>query len=180
MSDTQSSQPPKQPIVAGATPDERDPAQWPAEAFEAIQLVLDRSRDKAGKAVLDTFDHTERRLTARQFVELWNSCRLKAMATVGAKGKPHIAPVHAEFVSGRLRSTIFEDAVRLRDIETNPDVAFTTWGPNGASAIVYGRARVLPGSQRDSRPGARGAARRTVALEIDLTRIYAMKGRGGD
>ena len=167
----------KQPIVAGASPDERDPTQWPAEAFVPLQQILDRSRGRAGQAVRDTFEQPNRQMTAREFVSFWNASRLKAMATVGRRGTPHIAPVHAEFVNGELRSTIYENAMRLRDLQDNPAVALTTWGPLGATAIVYGRSRVLPNSQRDTRAGATCAARRTVALHIEVTRIYAMKGR---
>lgn len=166
-----------QPVVAGATPEERDPANWPADALEPLQRILHRSRTRAGQAVRDTFDRAERQMTALEFVTFWNGSRLKAMATVGASGEPHIAPVHAEFVNGRLRSTIYENAVRRRDLRDNPRVALTTWGPHGAAAIVYGRAREIPDSGRDTRPGATGAARRTVALDIEITRIYAMKAR---
>jgi hypothetical protein len=177
MSNASSAKGCTQPIVAGATPEERDPANWPANALQPIQRILDRSRTRAGQAVRDTFDRTERQMTALEFVTFWNSSRLKAMATVGKNGEPHIAPVHAEFVNGRLRSTIYENAVRRRDLRGNPRVALTTWGPNGAAAIVYGRAREVPDSLRQTRPGATGAARRTVALDIEITRIYAMKAR---
>jgi len=154
-----------------------DPATWPRAALDALQAVLDRSRATAGPAVRDTFDHADRRLDAAAFVAFWNGSRLKAMATSGPDGAPHVAPVHAEFVDGRLHSTIYETAVRRRDLRTNPRVALTTWGPNGAAAIVLGIAHEVPGSLRDTRPGAGGRARRVVALEIEVTRIYAMRGR---
>ena len=99
------------------------------------------------------------------------------MATVSPHGTPHIAPVHAVFVHGRVRSTIYETAVRRRDIAQNPHVAFTTWGPHGAAAIVYGQAREIPDSCRATRPGASGQPRYTVALDIAVTRIHAMKAR---
>ena len=166
-----------QPVVAGASPEERDPANWPPEALQPLQRILDRSRMRAGQAVRDTFARPERQMTALEFVTFWNGSRLKAMATVGASGAPHIAPVHAEFVNGRLRSTIYENALRRRDLRDNPRVALTTWGAHGAAAIVYGRAREIPDSRRDTRPGATGASRRTVALDIEITRIYAMKAR---
>lgn len=166
----------RQPVAAEASADDRDPATWPAAALAAIQGLLDQSRAKAGDAVRDTFEHAERRMSAAEFIAFWNGSRLKAMATAGANG-PHIAPVHAELIAGRLRSTIYENALRRRDLARNPNVALTTWGPNGAAAIVYGRARELPGTLRNTRPGATGRARRTVALEIDITRIYAMKER---
>jgi hypothetical protein len=116
-------------------------------------------------------------MSAAEFVRFWNGVRTKAMATASTAGAPHIAPVHAEFVNGRLRSTIYENAVRRRDLQADPRVALTTWGADGAVAIVYGRAREVPDSARDTRPGATGKPRRTVALDIEVTRIYAMKGR---
>jgi hypothetical protein len=174
---TDASQPrDKLPIIAGATPEERDPTAWPPEVLEPMQRVLDLSRRTAGQAVRDTFDRPERLMTALEFVQFWNGSRMKAMATEGRNG-PHIAPVHAEFVNGRLRSTIYENAVRRADLRRNPSVALTTWGAHGAAAIVYGIAREVPESLRETRPGATGRSRRTVALEIEVTRIYCMKPR---
>jgi hypothetical protein len=167
----------RQPIVAGATPQERDPANWPPEALPALQRVLDASRRTAGAAVHETFGRAQRQMTAAEFVAFWNGTRTKAMATVGPDGTPHIAPVHAEFVNGRLRSTIYENAVRRRDLRTNPRVALTTWGAHGAAAIVHGEAREIPGTLRETRPGASGQQRRTVALDINVRRVYAMKAR---
>lgn len=165
-----------QPIAA-SPPDAKDPSTWPADLLVPIQAAIDRGRANGGAAVLATFDHADRRVTAAEFVAFWNGTRTKAMATTGPDGAPHIAPVHAEFVAGRLRSTIYENAVRRRDLRTNPRVALTTWGPHGAAAIVHGIAREVPDSLRDTRPGANGQPRRTVALEIEVTRIYAMKPR---
>ena len=164
------------PMATGPA-DDRDPATWPPEALAALQATIDRSRASAGPAVRDTFDRAERRMTATEFVAFWNASRMKAMATAGADGAPHIAPVHAEFVAGRLRTTIYENAVRRRDLRTNPQVALTTWGPHGAAAIVYGVAHEVAESVRETRPGASGRTRRTVALDIEVTRIYAMGPR---
>jgi hypothetical protein len=176
-----SAQPPPrtcaQPVAADGGPDDRDPAGWPPEALQQLQQILDRSSATAGAAVRDTFDRAERRMSAAELVRFWNDTRMKAMATCGPDGSPHMAPVHAEFVAGRLRSTIYTHAVRRRDLRKNPRIALTTWGPRGAAAIIYGIAREIPGSERDSRPGATGQSRRTVALDVDITRIYAMKPR---
>jgi len=158
-------------------PDEKDPSTWPTELLAALQAIIDRSRASAGSAVLETFDRADRRMSALEFVTFWNGARMKAMATTGADGAPHIAPVHAEFTAGRLRTTIYETALRRRDLRTNPRVALTTWGPHGAAAIVYGMAREIPDSRRETRPGASERPRWTVALEIDVTRIYALKAR---
>jgi len=169
----------KLPVAADAAPDAKDPSTWPRAALDALQDVLDRSRGSAGSAVLDTFDHEDRRMNAAELVVFWNGARLKAMSTTGPDGAPHIAPVHADFVSGRLRTTIYENAVRRRDLQSNPRVALTTWGPQGAAVILYGTAREVPDSLRETRPGARGGTRRTVALGIAVNRIYAMKPREG-
>jgi hypothetical protein len=166
---------PASPVAAA--PDDRDPATWPAAALDALQAIIDRSRASAGASVRDTFDRSERQLSAAEFAAFWNATRMKAMATVGDESAPHIAPVHAEFVAGRLRTTIYENALRRRDLRHNPQVALTTWGAHGAAAIVYGSAREVPGSLRDTRPGASGRPRRTVTLEINVTRIYAMGPR---
>jgi hypothetical protein len=166
----------RQAVAVGEPGRERDRSTWEPEVLAALQDILDRSRRTAGAAVRETFDHPERQMTAAEFVAFWNETRMKAMATAGRRG-PHIAPVHAEFVNGRLRSTIYEDAVRRRDLQRNPEVALTTWGPHGAAAIIHGRAREIPNSGRETRAGATGRPRRTVALDIEVTRIYAMKPR---
>lgn len=164
------------PIAPGPA-DDKDPATWPAGTLAALQATIDRSRASAGAAVRDTFDRAERRMTAAAFVAFWNASRMKAMATAGADGAPHIAPVHAELIGGRLRTTIYANAVRRRDLRANPQVALTTWGPHGAAAIVYGIAHEIADSLRETRPGASGRTRRTVALDIEVTRIYAMGPR---
>ena len=163
--------------VATAPVDDKDPTTWPADVLDRLQRLLDASRASAGPAIRDTFDRSERRMTAVEFVAFWNATRMKAMATATPEGTPHIAPVHAEFIAGRLRTTIYENAVRRRDLQRNPQVALTTWGAHGAAAIVYGIAREIPGSERDTRAGASGRARRTIALDIEVSRIYAMKPR---
>jgi len=154
-----------------------DPSSWPPGALERIQRVLDDSRGSAGAAVRDTFERPQRGMDAAEFVAFWNSCKVKAMSTAGPDGTPHIAPVHAAFVDGSLRTTIYVDAVRRRDLRHSPVVAMTTWGAGGAAAILYGNAREVPDSERETRPGATGRTRRTVTLEIEVTRIYAMKAR---
>ncbi|GBD25982.1 hypothetical protein HRbin30_01309 [bacterium HR30] len=167
----------KQAILRDGDPQGREPSQWSDSELDAIERLLHSSLARAGSAVRETFARADRYMSAREFVEFWNGCRLKAMATVGVSGSPHIAPVHAEFVRGVLYSSIYVDAQRRRDLETNPRVALTTWDATGAVAIVQCRATVVPDSERVSRAGASGRPRRTVLLRIDIDRIYAMKGR---
>jgi hypothetical protein len=125
--------------------------------------------------VAESIAYPPRQMTAAEFVEFWRGVRLVAMTTVGAKGQPHTAPVHAEIVGPVLRVVIYDDTIRRVDIRTNPRVAFTTWSPDGGAAIVYGRAREIPDSLRDARAAKSGNPRRVVSIEVALTRVYAMR-----
>ncbi len=153
------------PIPSTATPADLD----------ALQALLDRSTRTATPAVTESVAYPARQMSAAEFVEFWRSVRLVAMATVGLAGQPHIAPVHAEITGTTLRLSVYENAIRRQDLAANPRVAFTTWRADGAVAILYGRARELPGSLRKARPGQSGRPRRVVTIEVRLTRIYAMR-----
>ncbi len=155
----------------------RDPNSWPAAAIAKLDDILVETRASAGPAASATFDRADRHMTAIEFVKFWNGTKVKAMATTSPRGTPHIAPIHASFEMGRLRTTIYVNAVRRRDLQNNPAVALTTWGPGGAAAIINGRAHEIPDSEKDTRPGASGEERRTVGLEIEIHGIHAMKAR---
>lgn len=144
-------------------------------ALAALQRLIDASTRSATPAVADSLAYPARQMTAAELVDFWRSLRLVAMTTVGPAGQPHVAPVHAEIDGTLLRLVIYENAVRLHDLATNPRVAFTTWRDDGASAILYGKAREVPGSLREARPGRSGATRRVVTVEVELTRVYAMR-----
>ena len=116
-------------------------------ALEALQALIERSVQSATPAVADSVAYPGRQMTAAELVAFVRDARLIAMATVGPRETPHVAPVHAELEGTTLRCLVYEDAVRRRDIARNPRVAFTTW-KDGAVAILYGRARELPGSAR--------------------------------
>ncbi len=142
-----------------------------------LQGLLDRSAMTATPAVGDSVGYPPRQMTAAEFVEFWRGVKLVAMATVGARGQPHIAPVHATLAGATLRLVIYDNTVRRADLARNPRVAFTAWNAAGAAAIVYGRAREVPGSLRPARPGRGGKPRQVVEIEVALTRVYALRPR---
>ena len=165
-----------------------------ATELERLQALIDRSTATATASVGDSVAYGERQMSAAEFVEFWRSARLVAMATVGAAGQPHIAPVHAQLGGTRfrfgpghdatgdqssglttMRMVIYEDAVRRVDLARNPRVALTTWRDDGAAAIVYGRAAEVADSIREARAGRSGKPRRVVELAIEISRIYAMR-----
>jgi hypothetical protein len=141
----------------------------------ALQALLDRSTRTAGPAAAESLAYPERQMTAAELVAFWRDVNLVAMTTVGRDGAPHTAPVHARLDGPTLRVVVYANAVRRRDVATNPRVAFTTWAPGGAAVILYGRATQVPESLRDARPGRSGAPREVVDLAVRLTRVYAMR-----
>ncbi|HEY1849545.1 MAG TPA: pyridoxamine 5'-phosphate oxidase family protein [Candidatus Binataceae bacterium] len=143
--------------------------------LQALQALIDRSVRTATPSVADSVAYPDRQMSAAEFVEFWQSVRLVAMATVGEGGRPHIAPVHATLNGAVLRLVIYDNTIRRADLARNPRVSFTTWRADGAAAIVYGRAREVPGSLRPARPGRSGKPRQVVQIEVKLTRVYAMR-----
>ena len=146
-----------------------------AEELAALQAIIDKSTRTATASVAESIAYPPRQMTAAEVVEFWRGVRLVAMTTVGPKGQPHTAPVHAEICGPVLRVVIYDDTVRRVDIRTNPRVSFTTWSPDGGAAIVYGRAREIPDSLHDARAAKSGNPRRVVSIEVKLTRVYAMR-----
>ena len=144
------------------------------DALDALQALIDRSTRTATASVAESIAFPDRQMTAAQLMAFWKDARMMAMATVGPASQPHLAPVHSELDGTTLRLVIYDDTVRRMDLRTNPRVAFTTW-KDGAAAILYGRAREVPGSLRDARAGRSGAARKVVTIEVALTRAYAMR-----
>jgi len=152
------------------------PARPPSDdELAALQALLDRSTRTATPSVADSVAFPARQMTAAELIEFWQRTRLVAMATVGAAGQPHLAPVHSELRGTTLALVVYDDTVRRGDLARNPRVGFTTWDGNGAVVILYGRAREMPDSRRESRPGRSGRPRHTVAIEVDVTRVYAMR-----
>jgi hypothetical protein len=145
-----------------------------ADPLADLQGLIDRSTRTATPSVAESIAFPERQMTAEEFVAFWKDARMMAMATVGPRSQPHVAPVHSEIDGTTLRLVIYDDTVRRLDLRSNPRVAFTTW-KDGAAAIVYGRAREVPDSLREARPGRSGRPRRLVTIEVALTRVYAMR-----
>jgi hypothetical protein len=146
-----------------------------AADLAGLQAIIDRSTRTATPSVADSLAYPARQMTAAEFVEFWSSVRLVAMATVGAKGQPHLAPVHAQIAGTSLKLVIYDNTVRRADLARNPRVGFTTWNDEGAAVIVYGSAREVPGSIRDARSGQSGKPRRVIGIEVAISRIYAMR-----
>ena len=150
-----------------------DETNWLVSIVDHIQEVLDRSAASATSEVGRVFSRDDWRLPAGQFLEFWAAQRICTVTSVGPRGQPHIAVVHAGFGDdGRLTMRMYTGSIRAKDFLTNSRVALSK-NLDGAVAMVYGRARVVPGTE-----AVRQAAE-TVEVEIAITRIYAMKPRMG-
>ena len=139
----------------------------------SLQELLDGSLATAGPAVRATFDRDDRRMTADGLRAFWAETRMFAVATTGAHGEPHIAPVHVAMLDdGNLEMAIFEDSVRLKDLRRDPRIAVTSWAPDGRIAIVYGRATEVPDTRREV---GRDPGRFILTMRIAVDRAYAMQ-----
>jgi hypothetical protein len=146
-----------------------------APDLDALQQVIDRSTRSATASVADSVAYPGRQMSASEFVEFFERVRLLAMATVGAAGRPHIAPVHARLSGKAMRLVVYDNTIRRIDIRSNPRVAFSTWDDKGAAVIIYGSAHEVPGTIRPAKPGSSGKPRNVVEIEVRLTRVYAMR-----
>jgi len=146
-----------------------------AADLAGLQAIIERSTKTATPSVADSVAYPARQMNAAEFVEFWSSVRLVAMATVGGKGQPHLAPVHAQIAGTTLKLVVYDNTMRRADLAHNPRVGFTTWNDAGAAVIVYGRAHEVADSIREARPGQSGKPRRVIGIEVAITRIYAMR-----
>lgn len=147
------------------------------EALDGLSALIAASGPKAGPALADSVGWEPRRMDAAELFEFWRGIRMVGMCTVGPAGQPHVAAVHAELRGPALRVLVYEDALRRRDLASNPRVAFLAWNEAGAVAMLYGRAREIDGSLRDARPSQAGRARRVVEFDVTLTRVHAMSAK---
>ncbi|MFT4571897.1 MAG: hypothetical protein ACI8TX_002357 [Hyphomicrobiaceae bacterium] len=142
-----------------------------------LQELLNRSSETATPAVAQSVAWRPRQMSAEDLVDFWSQAKVAAMTTVGPKGQPHTAPVHARLLGDHLYLVIYGNTVRRRDLRTNPRVSFCTWGDRGEAVLLYGRAREVQGSLRPARETQAGEPRDVVELDVELTRVYAMAGR---
>lgn len=147
----------------------RDPA-----ALAAIQAILDRSAATATPEVGAVFARDDWRLPAAEFLDLWKENRWVVVSSVGSKGQPHSAVVHAEFDGADLKMWVFDQSIRARDLQSNPRVSLVKYSPEGVVMTVYGRASRIEGASRALNT-AGGGGRTINQYLIDVTRIYAMR-----
>lgn len=119
------------------------------------------------------FARDDWRLSAEDFLDRWSSVRMCVVGSAGGKGQPHLAVIHAGFQDdGKLTFRMYRGSLREKDFEVNPRLALNKYTPEGAVMTVYGRPRVVPGSDAEAPPGS---GRVAALVEVEISRIYAMQ-----
>jgi len=94
------------------------------------------------------------------------------VSTVRADGAPHVRPVFAVWIDGRLYSTTNSSRAKARNLRTNPLVAFTT-RVDGVDVIVEGRAEFVTDKETLHRVAAAYRDKYGWPLEIRDGEAYA-------
>jgi hypothetical protein len=150
---------------------------WDQAVLDKYQAILDKSKATATPVVGGTFGRDDWRFDAETFLNTWNDTRMCTVASASAEGHPHMAVIHANFDDqGVLSMRMLDGAVREKDFAANPRVALGKHTQDGAVMTVYGKPRVIPDSFKGPM-GGDGSGPGSNRVEIDVTRIYAMKPR---
>jgi hypothetical protein len=109
-----------------------------------LQDVLDRSMERAGPYLRESFQMPDHSLSAPQLVrhlqgKTWNI----ALATVSKNGEPRVAPIGAIFHDGRFHTPILRSAARARNVERNPAVSATLYDGDDFAVIIHGTGKLL-------------------------------------
>ena len=109
------------------------------EDLAALQALLDRSMDRAGRH-LRRIITPERRLDATAVAARLTGMRLLALATTTADGRPIVGPVDGFFLRGAFHFGSAPDSVRLTHIRARPHVSATHVPGEELAVTVHGRA----------------------------------------
>jgi hypothetical protein len=111
---------------------------------DALQTVLDRSIERAGPYLRESFQMPEHCLSAMQLTRYLEGKEWTiALATVTAKGEPRVSPIGSIFHDGRFNTPIMTTAARVRHVRRNSAVSASLHEGNEFAVIVHGHARVL-------------------------------------
>ncbi|HBY98072.1 MAG: pyridoxamine 5'-phosphate oxidase family protein [Ardenticatenaceae bacterium] len=114
-----------------------------SEGLEQLQQVLDRSIERAGDFLRNSFQMPHHSLSAAQLVRYFQGLQVIALSTVTAKGEPRVAPIGALFFRGHFYIPTLATAARTRHVLKRPAVSLTHFDGTDLAIIVHGRAAVL-------------------------------------
>jgi hypothetical protein len=109
-----------------------------------LQDVIDRSIERAGPYLRESFQMPDHSLSAAQLTRhLTGKDWTIVLATVTSKGEPRVTPIGAIFHEGRFNVPILKTAARVKHVRRNPAVSATLFDGIDFACIVHGTARVL-------------------------------------
>ncbi len=96
-------------------------------------------------------------MTKEDTIKLLKRCDEGVLGTIGTNGYPHTVPLNYVFFNNKIYFHSAKEGFKLRNIEDNPKVSFTVYDnvtiieerftTNYQSAIVYGKAKIIPGNK---------------------------------
>ena len=96
-------------------------------------------------------------MTKEDTIKLLEQCDEGVLGTIGTNGYPHAVPVNYVMYNHKIYLHSAKEGFKLRNIEANPKVSFTVFDnvtileerftTNYQSAIVYGKAKIIPGNK---------------------------------
>ncbi len=114
-----------------------------------LQTLLDRSVEKAGNFLRESFEIPQKSLSAQQLVMYLQGIHTVAFATVTSKGEPRVAPIGALFYRGHFAIPTVATAARTKQVQRNPAISLTYFAGNDLAIIVHGTASVLGSDHPD-------------------------------
>lgn len=114
-----------------------------AEDIQHLQELLDRSIERAGTFLRQSFEMPEHSLSARQLVHFWQRVQTIAFATVTRNSEPRVAPIGALLLRGRFYIPTVMLAARTQHILQQSAVSFTLYQGNEVAVIAHGRATII-------------------------------------
>jgi len=110
--------------------------------IERLQQLLDESHQSMGNHMRSILS-PERRLDAKQLVDILQGMRLLSLATVTAKGEPRVGPVDGLFYRGQFWFGSDPDSVRFRHIRARPAVSAVHLDGEALGVTVHGTATLI-------------------------------------
>lgn len=113
------------------------------EEIEQLQTLLERSIERAGPFLRESFAMPTHSLSARQLLSFWQGLQTVALATVTSKGEPRVAPIGALLLHGRFYIPTVENATRTKHVLRNAAISLTCYQGNDLAVIVHGTATAI-------------------------------------
>ena len=113
-----------------------------AEDLKNLQLLLNRSYDRAGAHLRDVVT-SERRVGAADLIELMAGVQVLTVATVTADGRPLTGAVDGLFYRARFWFGSSPESVRMRHLVNRPQVSATHTRGEHLAVTVHGTAQVV-------------------------------------